>query len=100
MELHGSSDAHLFSTGRLVATPGVLEITKKNGQDIDSLLMRHLSGDWGDMHDEDKEANDASLSGEIKQRVMSSYDLPDGNKVWIITEWDRSVTTLLLPSEY
>ena len=100
MELHVSNDAQLFDTGRLVATPGVLEVTKRNGQGIEPLLKRHLSGDWGDMHDEDKEANDAAVNGEIKQRVMSSYDLPDGNKVWIITEWDRSVTTLLLPSEY
>lgn len=62
-------------------------------------LDRHLSGDWGDLDDEDKAVNEnALLSG---GRLLSSYKHPEtGNKLWIITEHDRSVTTLLLPSDY
>lgn len=62
-------------------------------------LRRHLGGDWGDLDDSDKRQNDAALkSGE--DRLFSSYQVAPGLKLWIITEWDRSVTTLLLPSEY
>ena len=62
-------------------------------------LHRHLNGDWGDLDDYDKRQNDAALeSGE--DRLFSSYQVAPGLQLWIITEWDRSVTTLLLPSEY
>ena len=60
-------------------------------------LNRHRQGDWGDVCDEDKKANDFALDN--KERILSSYEL-DGEKIWIITEWDRSVTTILFPSEY
>jgi hypothetical protein len=62
------------------------------------LLARYLHGDWGDLCAEDLAANElALLTG---QRLLSSYDLPNGGTVWIITEADRSVTTVLLPSDY
>jgi hypothetical protein len=62
-------------------------------------LRRHLHGDWGDLSDSDRRQNDAALkSGE--DRLFSSYQVTRDLKLWIITEWDRSVTTLLLPSEY
>ncbi|MGP3790514.1 hypothetical protein [Pseudomonas sp. B392_1p] len=62
-------------------------------------LHRHLSGDWGDLSEDDWRLNDAALkSGE--DRLFSSYQVDTNLKLWIITEWDRSVTTLLLPSEY
>jgi hypothetical protein len=61
------------------------------------LLTRHCSGDWGNVCKEDRQANDDALnSGE---RLLSSYEV-FGVKVWIITEWDRSYTTILMPSEY
>ena len=62
-------------------------------------LRRHLHGEWGDLSDSDRRQNDAALkSGE--DRLFSSYQVTRDLKLWIITEWDRSVTTLLLPSEY
>ncbi len=60
-------------------------------------LMRHAVGDWGDVCIEDKISNDAATH--TGQRVLSAYQL-FGQKIWIITEWDRSVTTVLFPSEY
>ncbi len=66
--------------------------------DLVSYLRRHLHGDWGDLDDDDRRSNDAALkSGD---RLFSSYQVTPDLKLWIITEGDRSVTTLLLPSEY
>lgn len=86
----------LFEPGQLVATPGAIEAT--NPESLLILCQRHLSGDWGDICEEDKEQNDEALK--LGNRVLSSYNLPEGGKVWVITEWDRSVTTILLPGEY
>ncbi|AJY29933.1 putative type I restriction-modification system methyltransferase subunit [Burkholderia thailandensis 34] len=62
------------------------------------LLNRHARGDWGDLPEEDHQQNNlAAITG---QRVLSSYGLPNGQKVWVLTEWDRSVTTILLPDDY
>ena len=87
-----------FETGQLVMTAGVEELVQQGRFNPSACLRRHLGGDWGDLCDEDRRSNDAALkSGD---RLLSSYEVAPGLKVWIITEWDRSVTTLLLPSEY
>src|SRR5690349_19875961 len=87
-----------FSLGRVVATPGALEAMQASLVPPEWLLARHQSGDWGDLDDDDKKANDlAVVQGD---RIFSSYNLPTGKKIWVITEWDRSVTTLLLPEDY
>lgn len=86
----------IFKPGRLVATPGVLK--KVPGIELTSALTRHLRGDWGDVCDEDRATNDRAVkSGE---RIFSVYHSGSGVKFWIITEWDRSATTILLPDEY
>jgi hypothetical protein len=85
-----------FDPGRIVATPGALEAFSEEHLLI--CLRRHLQGDWGDLDSEDWEANNAALRG--GSRLLSAYVHADGGKLWIITEWDRSVTTFLLPSEY
>ena len=87
----------LFSPGQLVATPGVLEHSA-SGALLFDFLMRHVTGDWGDLDDQDKRANNLALIG--SGRILSAYTLPNGVKFWIITEWDRSFTTFLLPEEY
>jgi hypothetical protein len=88
-----------FPTGQLVSTPGALDAFEP--EQIATSLARHVCCDWGDLCEEDKQANDrALLEG---SRLLSSYKFPgkDGPKeLWIITEADRSVTTCLLPSEY
>lgn len=72
---------------------------------VQGFLDRHLCGDWGDLEEEDIESNEFALCN--NERLLSSYNLPNEvytktkeNKVWIITEWDRSYTTVLFPSEY
>lgn len=65
---------------------------------VDELLARHLDGDWGDIDNEDKELNNAALVN--GDRLVSSYNIRDDCKIWIITEADRSATTVLLPEEY
>ncbi len=88
-----------FPLGQTVATPGALEALEAAGQDPSELLTRHVTGDWGELEKEDWQENEQSV--EHGWRILSAYILPETNtKVWIITEADRSVTTILLPSEY
>jgi len=85
--------------GRIVATPGALAALETNNQTASAFLDRHTRGDWGDaLDEEDRVANDEALR--IDERILSAYYLRNGMKLWIITERDRSVTTLLLPSDY
>jgi hypothetical protein len=88
----------LFSMGDIVATPGALEALAKAELHPSGILTRHVAGDWGELDDEDRKENELSL--ERGHRILSSYRLTTGEKVWIITEADRSVTTILLPDEY
>ena len=87
-----------FSMGRVFATPGALAAFKEAEESSLVLLMRHASGDWGDVCEEDRRENEFALGKHL--RLFSVYHLGDGTKVWIITEADRSVTTILLPEEY
>ena len=88
-----------FAPGQVVMTCGVDDLIQQGQFNPIPYLRRHLGGDWGDLDDSDRRQNDAALkSGE--DRLFSSYQVTPGLKLWIITEWDRSVTTLLLPSEY
>jgi hypothetical protein len=86
-----------FPLGRILATPQVLALAEAHAVDLLPLLLRHRSGDWGDVCADDAHANhDALISG---ARILSAYDTAAG-RLWIITEADRSATTVLLPSEY
>lgn len=87
-----------FESGQVVFTPGTIDLLAA-GYNLFNPLARHLMGDWGDVGEHDKQENDFALEkGNL--RIFSVYRLNDGVKVWIITEADRSVTTILLPSEY
>lgn len=93
-----TSNGLRFPLGDLVATPGALSALEKNGVVPMRLISRHMKGDWGDVPPDDAAANTNALR--IGARLLSSYALPDGARIWIITEADRSSTTLLLPEEY
>lgn len=86
----------LFNLGQIVATPGAIE--RITPQWTYNVLTRHAAGDYGDICAEDATLNDHAVHD--GGRIMSSYYAPDGEKIWIITEVDRSCTTLLLPEEY
>ena len=74
-----------------------LEVNTLTNRDIQSVLAKHHNGDWGDLEQEDKQMNDdAIVNGD---RILSAYQIR-GLKLWVVTEWDRSVTTVLLPEEY
>lgn len=88
----------LFVTGQIVTTAGVHDLLQQGRFDPAIYLHRHFNGDWGDLCDDDRRANDEALA--CGDRLFSSYEVTSDLKVWIITEWDRSVTTLLLPDEY
>jgi len=87
-----------FPLGQVVATPGAIAALARSGDTAAAFLARHEQGDWGDVPPEDAASNeDALVDG---GRILSSYRLGDGTVVWLITEADRSVTTVLLPSDY
>ena len=89
----------LFSLGQIVSTPGALDALARANQQPHDFLNRHAAGDWGaELSEEDKAENEYSL--EHGFRILSSYKTAAGDKLWLITESDRSVTTLLLPEEY
>lgn len=85
-----------FPFGQLVATPHVISSIPKD--EILRALGRHSQGDWGDLSREDWATNDRAL--EMGGRLLSAYDSAQGTRFWIITEHDRSVTTVLLPEDY
>jgi hypothetical protein len=92
-----------FSLGRIVATPGALQALHEAGQPADEFLARHVTGDWGDLDPEDRQANDAALID--GSRLLSAYTTRKGERLWIITEaaddqGRRYCTTILLVSEY
>lgn len=92
-----SSKIICFPLGKIVATPGALALLDRGAVNAASLIQRHQSGDWGNVPPEDAEENDASVVN--GNRILSSYPIGE-DRLWIITEADRSSTTLLLPDEY
>jgi hypothetical protein len=83
--------------GKVVATPGALKLLSEMGKDPFGYIARHATGDWGELCAFDRRQNEIALHEGY--RVLSSYDIPAG-RLWIITEADRSATTILLPEEY
>ena len=88
----------LFELGRMVATPGALRAIEAAGQNPLEFIRRHANGDWGEIDDEDKAENEFSVQKGF--RILSAYTTSAGERIWVITEADRSMTTILLPSEY
>ena len=101
-----------FPLGQIVATPGALELLQETSFSAAALISRHVHGDWGDLCEEDRTENEFAVTRRL--RILSCYRLVDAARlaatptdkrsalptIWIITEADRSVTTLLRPSEY
>jgi hypothetical protein len=90
--------APLFPLGQVVATPGAIEALVEANQSALDLLQRHVTGDWGDIAEEDKRENEFSVDKYL--RIFSRYVLDTQVIIYVITEADRSATTLLLSSEY
>jgi hypothetical protein len=85
-----------FGLGQVVITPNAM--SRLPPHDVQKALQRHASGDWGDVDAHDREENELSLREGF--RLLSAYRAQDGTKFWVITEADRSSTTLLLPEDY
>ena len=87
-----------FELGNVVATPGAIELLVGAGRSPVEFIARHVTGDWGDLDEHDRLVNEqALLHG---GRILSSYIVVGDQRLWLLTESDRSATTLLLPSEY
>ncbi len=87
-----------FQVGQLVSTPGALTALEKAGQSPLEFVSRHCQGDWGEVDAEDAEANEHAVDND--ERISSAYRTCLDKRVWVITEADRSATTILLPEEY
>ena len=106
------SNTARFPLGQIVATPGAVELLQESGFSAAALISRHVHGDWGDLCVDDRDENEFAVTQRL--RILSCYRLVDAErlattprdkrsslpKLWIITEADRSVTTLLRPDEY
>ncbi len=88
----------LFDLGHIVGTPRAMQALKKAGQKPGQFLWRHAIGDWGELNPQDWAENNRSLEDDLQ--IQSAYTLSNGVRIWIITEADRTETTILLPEEY
>ena len=86
----------VFRLGRIIATPNARESITQD--DILLGIQRHQAGDWGDLTDDNRATNDRALAQ--GGRIVSAYNAINGTRFWLITEADRSVTTILLPEDY
>lgn len=96
-------EAPLFSLGQLLITQGVAQLIQEQGVELGPYVRRHHHGDWGDLCSEDRQLNNNALYN--GSRLLSAYTLPNGEKIWIITDAEvmdgvRLVTTILKPEEY
>ncbi|WP_186166591.1 hypothetical protein [Burkholderia gladioli] len=82
----------LFHPGRLLVTPVALKALRANGIPVISVVLKHIAGDWGIVSDDDRQQNDLSIKAGL--RLISLYRLPDQPRILVITEWDRSNTTI------
>ena len=87
----------MFPFGTIAITPTALAALEEVNISPESILQRHILGDWGDLTDGDKKTNELAI--EMGGRILSAYNLPRGTTVWVTTEPDRSTTTILLPGE-
>ena len=87
----------LFKVGQVVATPAALAHCNHHSVDALNMIWRHAGGDWGDLCDDDIAANVHAIQHDL--RVLSAY-IVGGEKMYVITDWDRTATTLLMASEY
>ena len=93
-----TAGAARFSLGRLFLTPGAIEALEESRQEPFEFLRRHQLGDWGDLGNEDKRENEFSVNRAL--RILSKYHTSKGEALYVITESDRSATTILRPEEY
>ena len=87
-----------FPLGQVVATPGALAALQRAGQSPLDFLAQHVSADWGEVCEEDRQENELALQRGF--RLLSVYTTKAGDTLWVITEADRSATTVLLPTDY
>lgn len=94
--MNNQTELELFPLGRVVITLGI-RVLGENGIAFGPYLERHRNGDWGDLCEQDKQMNNNALKH--NNMLFSAYNLEGGGQIFIKTEWDRSVTTIMLPGE-
>ena len=94
----GRESQPLFATGHIVATAGAVEACARAGVNLMDYVRRHVTGDWGDLQEADIRANESAM--QVGDRILGTYGLGNGERLLIVTEGDRSATTVLTPEEY
>lgn len=94
----GIAKRPLFPLGHVCATPAAMDLMEQLSLSPLEFIVRHVFGDWGQVCQDDREANQAALQNGT--RLLSAYEVPGGQRLWVLTEADRSVTTLMCPSDY
>ena len=94
----GIAKRPLFPLGHVCATPAAMDLMEQLSLSPLEFIVRHVFGDWGQVCQDDREANQAALQNGT--RLLSAYEVSDGQRLWVLTEADRSVTTLMCPSDY
>jgi hypothetical protein len=84
--------------GQVTATPGAIQTLEESGQTPEFFLERHQTGDWGHVCDADRQSNEEAI--QLGGRILSAYRTLKGANLWVVTEADRTVTTILTPEEY
>ena len=98
MVAHAPQPRPLFPLGQIAATPGAIAALEQANQTAGEFLNRHVTGDFGEVDEGDRQRNEQAIKD--GSRILSAYTTRNGIRFWVITESDRSVTTLLLPDEY
>ena len=88
----------MFPLGKRAITQRAMEVLQQFNISPEAYFARHQMGDWGDLEDEDRKSNEVAIN--LGERIFSAYTIPNGPNIWVITEADRSATTVLLPDEY
>jgi hypothetical protein len=91
-------DKGKFALGQIVATQGAERALEESGEEAETFVQRHAQGDWGELGEHDRKENERALRHNT--RLFSCYKTARGETLYVITEWDRSVTTILLADEY
>lgn len=98
MTTHATTESTGFELGNIYITPGAIDALVESNQHAQEFLQRHQRGDWGELDEHDRQENELSIREGF--RILSAYRTAKAVRLWIITEADRSSTTILLPEEY
>lgn len=89
-----------FKLGEIIILDGAYRLLQEAQKSADEFIERHVKGDWGNVDDADRVLNDKTLEFNFDRRIHSEYYLPTDERIWIFTQWNRALTSIVAPFEY